>query len=142
MPCKAYFPNTRYSEDLDFSSQVSVDKGALLSALNTVCSFIQSSTGVVFDLDRNQLTDAQPISGNRSVYKARLYFKDFYDNLDHITLRVNVDITEYDRLFLPVQSRVLIHPYSDADKCGTQIRCVKLEEALSDKFKCLLQRRS
>jgi hypothetical protein len=37
--------------------------------------------------------------------------------------------------------RQLIHPYSDADACSTQIKCIKLEEALADKLKCLLQRR-
>src|SRR5262249_51508341 len=40
-----------------------------------------------------------------------------------------------------VQERQLIHPYSDADACAATIRCVKLEEALADKLKCLLQRR-
>lgn len=52
-----------------------------------------------------------------------------------------MDVTEYDRLYLPVQTRPLIHPYSDADRCATDIRVVKLEEALADKLKCLLQRR-
>jgi hypothetical protein len=54
---------------------------------------------------------------------------------------MRVDMTEYDRLLLPPQERQLIHPYSDADACATMIRCVKLEEALADKLKCLLQRR-
>jgi hypothetical protein len=35
----------------------------------------------------------------------------------------------------------LIHPYSDSDECSVELRCVKLEEALADKLKCLLQRR-
>ena len=58
-----------------------------------------------------------------------------------MTISIRVDMTEYDRLYLPVQERQLIHPYSDADACAATIRCVKLEEALADKLKCLLQRR-
>ena len=60
---------------------------------------------------------------------------------DHVTISIRVDMTEYDRLHLPVQERQLIHPYSDADDSAATIRCVKLEEALADKLKCLLQRR-
>jgi hypothetical protein len=41
-----------------------------------------------------------------------------------------------------VQTRRLIHPYSDLPDCAADIRVVALEEALADKLKCLLQRRS
>jgi hypothetical protein len=62
-------------------------------------------------------------------------------DVDHITISVRVDVTEFDRLYLPAQERQLIHPYSDSDACTTKIRCVRLEESLADKMKCLLQRR-
>lgn len=58
-----------------------------------------------------------------------------------MTISVRLDVTEYDRLMLLPQTRQLIHPYSDVAECSTTIRCVKLEEALADKLKCLLQRR-
>lgn len=51
------------------------------------------------------------------------------------------DVTEFDRLHLPVQTRRLIHPYSDAADCNAEVRVVKLEEALADKLSCLIQRR-
>ena len=75
------------------------------------------------------------------MYKYQLYFKDMIGGRDHVTMSIRVDMTEYNRLYLPVQERQLIHPYSDADACAATIRCVKLEEALADKLKCLLQRR-
>jgi len=95
----------------------------------------------VFDLDRNRLVDVQTIDRTKRAYKVRLYFKDFASGSDHITLKVRVDVTEHDRIYLPLQDRQLIHPYSDATTCATAIHCVKLEEALADKLKCLLQRR-
>jgi hypothetical protein len=55
-------------------------------------------------------------------------------------LKVRVDVTEFDRLSLPVQSRQLIHPYSDWESCNGPVRCVKLEEALADKLRALMQR--
>jgi hypothetical protein len=39
-----------------------------------------------------------------------------------------LDITQFDRIYLPVQSRSLIHPYSDVDACSSMILCHKLEE--------------
>ncbi|SRR6266567_4262573 len=56
-------------------------------------------------------------------------------------LSVRLDITQFDRICLPVQSRFIIHPYSDADLCRVGIKCQKLEELLAAKLKCLLQRR-
>jgi len=47
----------------------------------------------------------------RRLYQAKLYFKDFYGNPDTITISVRLDVTEFDRIYLPVQTRNLIHPY-------------------------------
>jgi predicted nucleotidyltransferase component of viral defense system len=138
---KGYFPGTRFSDDLDFSTDHGLDPSGVLAQLNEVCSWAASASGVRFDIDRNRLAGEQQIDGNRHVYKFRLYFKDMLGGKDHVDISVRMDITEYDELLLPAQSRQLIHPYSDADACGAEIRCVKLEEALADKLKCLLQRR-
>ncbi len=56
-------------------------------------------------------------------------------------ISVRMDVTEWDRLYLPVQTRQLVHAYSDFQNCQAGIRCVKLEEQLASKMKCLLQRR-
>src|SRR5438874_898800 len=57
-----------------------------------------------------------------------------------MTISMRMDVTEYGRLYLPIQQRNLIHPYSDQTDCATTIEVVSLEEALADKLKCLLQR--
>ncbi len=139
---KAYFPTTRFSDDLDFTTESAVDSQMLMSELNSVCRYIQEKTGVVFDIDQNRVVDEHLIRRDKKVYKIKLYFKDFYGNQENITISIRVDITEYDKIYLPVQSRQLIHPYSDIIECRAEIRCIKLEEAMADKLKCLLQRRS
>jgi predicted nucleotidyltransferase component of viral defense system len=138
---KGYFPATRFSDDLDFSTPHSVNPDRVLTELNRVCVFAGEATGVRFDVERNRLAGEHQIDPQRHVYKYKLYFRDMIGDADHITISVRVDVTEFDRLYLPPQERQLIHPYSDADACTTTIRCVKLEEALADKMKCLLQRR-
>jgi predicted nucleotidyltransferase component of viral defense system len=138
---KGYFAMTRFSGDLDFSCQTAIDQGALLGELNKVCDFVQDQAGIVFEKERNRAEEKQIIDRDKKVYEARLYFKDFYGNPDTITISVRLDVTQFDRLYLPVQTRKLIHPYSDSGVCNSEIRCVKLEELLATKLKCLLQRR-
>ncbi len=138
---KGYFPGTRFSDDLDFSTSDSLNPEVVLTELNQVCEFATSTAGIRFDIDRNRLAGDHQVDRSRHVYKFRLYFKDMLAGKEHVDISVRVDITEFDRLLLPAQARQLIHPYSDAEACSTAIRCVKLEEALADKLKCLLQRR-
>lgn len=138
---KGYFPLTRFSDDLDFSTASGIDGDDLLRQLNSVCQFVEGRAGVRFDLGRNQIVDERQIDRERRVFKVRLYFEDFGGLGRELTLKIRMDVTEYDRLYLPAQTRPLIHQYSDADQCATNIRVVKLEEALADKLKCLLQRR-
>lgn len=138
---KAYFPTARYSDDLDFTTEASLDARALIEALNEACAFVQQRTGVEFDLGRNDIADSYIISGEKRVYKARLYFRNFEREDSHMTLRVSMDVTDHDRLYLPPRERFLIHQYSDAEACRVVVRCIALEEAMADKLKCLLQRR-
>src|SRR5207248_1544507 len=112
-----------------------LDGEAVLTELNRVCEFAGSATGIRFDIGRNRLTGNHQIDRTRHVYKYRLYFKDMIGGQDHVPISIRVDMTQYDRLYLPVQERQLIHPYSDADVCAATIRCVKVEEAFADKLK-------
>jgi predicted nucleotidyltransferase component of viral defense system len=138
---KAYFPMTRFSNDLDFSTQSAVDTALLLAELNKVCDFVHEHAGVVFEKDRNLARPKSEIDERTRVYEARLYFKDFFGNPETITISVRMDITEFDKIYLPLQSRSLIHPYSDSTECCALVKCIKLEEMLATKLKCLLQRR-
>jgi predicted nucleotidyltransferase component of viral defense system len=138
---KAYLPSTRFSDDLDFTTSGGLDGEALVTQFNEICCWAQRMCGVQFDTARNKLADEHQIDRARTVYKLRLYFQDFSGDASQITLKVRVDVTEYDRILLPVQQRTLIHPYSDSGECATSMQVVKLEEVLADKLKCLLQRR-
>jgi predicted nucleotidyltransferase component of viral defense system len=138
---KGYFPATRFSDDLDFTTAEGLDSELVLGEFNKVCAFAEECTGIRFDLDRNRIVGERLIDKTKRIYKLHLYFGDFTGRASHITLKVRVDVTEYDRLYLPPQTRRLIHQYSDAQACSTDIRCVALEEALADKLKCLIQRR-
>jgi predicted nucleotidyltransferase component of viral defense system len=138
---KAYFPNTRFSNDLDFSSTSAILESNLSSELDQICDFVEARAGVKFEKDRNWVKEKSNSDKDRTVYEARLYFRDFYGNPHTTTISIHLDVTEFDRIFLPIQERFLIHPYSDSKECSATIRCHKLEELLAAKLKCLLQRR-
>jgi|HubBroStandDraft_6_1064221.scaffolds.fasta_scaffold01726_10 predicted nucleotidyltransferase component of viral defense system len=141
---KGYFSNTRFSTDLDFGIPGDIDQANLLNQIKKVCEFIQDKAGVVFRNDDTKVEEKfsateAPVPGLR-VYEVRVYFNDFYGNPDHIRIRISMDVTRFDRVILPIQKVKLIHPYSDADSVVCEISCMKLEEIIATKLKCLLQR--
>ncbi len=138
---KAYLPTTRFSDDLDFTATGSVSPDLLLARFNAIGGYVDTQTGVHFNTDRSSIVYEHQIDNKKRVYKMRLYFTDFSGNAEHLTLRVRLDVTEGDRLYLPVQTRPLIHPYSDANDCAVDVQVIKLEEALADKLTCLITRR-
>jgi predicted nucleotidyltransferase component of viral defense system len=136
---KAYFPNARFSNDLDFSTDLQIDTVRLLAGLNQACAKAAAGSGVHFLVDDSRVTARTSVDGESEIYEARVYFKSFYGEED-VRIRVDLDIKEYDRIFLPLQHRRLIHAYSDSSLCQCGIRCLKLEELLASKLKALLGR--
>jgi len=136
---KVYLPNTRFSKDLDFSVEQQIDMSFLHDELNKICSVINEQTSVRFELDRTLVRQKDIPIPNSDILEARLYFKGFYGE-ETISLKTQLDITQFDKIYLPVQSRELIHPYSDRGKCATSVKCQKAEEILASKLNCLLHR--
>lgn len=138
---KGYLPASRFSDDLDFSCAKLLDGDRLLAAFNESCRYAGAHSGVAFDIGRNRIVAHDEVERGKAVYKIALYFQDFAGDPKPVDIKVRVDVTEFDRLHLPIQTRNLIHQYSDATDASVPIRVVALEEALTDKLRCLLQRR-
>jgi predicted nucleotidyltransferase component of viral defense system len=136
---KGYMPGARYSKDLDFSCATELDREQFVNDLEQVIIAAQTGSNVRFCVDKTRVDEKKlNIPGVRTV-KARIYFKGFYAD-ETVTLRSHLDIGEFERTYLPVQTRTLIHPYSDATACSDQIKCQKLEEILASKLTTLLFR--
>ncbi len=138
---KGYFRNTRFSSDLDFSVSTYIDPVRFISELNHACSEAKAACDVEFVTDKNTFSAENQIDEKRQSYKGRIYFRDFYGNQANLLISVRVDVTEFDKIYLPTQTKNLIHPYSDSSKCSADIVCMSLEELLANKLKCLIQRR-
>ncbi len=137
---KGYFTNARYSKDLDFSVTEEIEKTVLQNALNEVCEFVGENTGVKFQLDRTLVEDKGIPMANRQILEARAYFDSFYGEKVMI-LKTQLDVTQFDKHYLPLQNRELIHPYSDAGSCIGTVVCQKVEEIFASKLVALLHRR-
>lgn len=141
---KGYFENTRFSKDLDLGISGDIDQEKLLSEINKVCNYVQQRTQISFDNSINKVEEKfsalETPTPDLKVYEIRVYFKDFYGERSSMTLRVSLDLTRFDKVLSPIQTVTLIHPYSDAQEIQCEIRCMKLEEIIATKLKCLLQR--
>jgi len=138
---KGYFPDTRFSLDLDFSTQKALDLDLVQKEINRACQQAGALSGISFDIERNRLSEGRVIDNQKQVYKGQIYFRDFYGNATTITISIRLDITEFDKLYLEPVKKSLIHPYSDVSECQAEIKCMALEELLANKLKCLTQRR-
>lgn len=141
---KGYFENTRFSADLDFGTEGDIAAVALMSEFKKVCDLVETQAGVKFLSDEHKIKEKFSATDEAvpdlKVYEIRLYFTDFYSNSDHLRIRVSIDFTRYDKVLLPIQNIPLIHPYSDSARVSCTIRCMKLEEIIATKLKCILQR--
>lgn len=138
---KAFYSHTRFSADLDFSVGDAIDAKKMGEQINNACREAQTACGVEFRIDRNTFTEGSVVDSARRSYKGRVYFTDFFGNQDDLTISVKLDVTDFDRLYLPPTKRQLIHPYSDATACEAELNCMALEEIVANKLKCLMQRR-
>jgi predicted nucleotidyltransferase component of viral defense system len=137
---KGYLSDTRFSKDLDFSARQALTQPVLENELREVCDFVSAQTGVKF-VDKVSIRRKDFAVLDIEALEARLYFKSFYGE-ENLSLRTQLDITQFDRIYLPVQERQLIHPYSDSDACAAMLMCQKLEEILASKLTTLLHRRN
>lgn len=136
---KAYFEHARYSNDLDFSAQVDVNPELLEAEIKKACNYASELTGINFTLDQNKVALKRGADEDNKTYEARVYFKGFYGE-ETYNIKVKLDVKEFDKIFLPLQRRNIIHSYSDASDCKGELVCHKLEELLASKLKALLCR--
>ena len=136
---KAYFEQARFSNDLDFSTQTELNEDYLRAAIEYACKFAMEKSGVEFLIGQSRIASRESTQEDVVFYDARIYFKSFYGE-ENVTIKVELDVKEFDQIILPIQSKRLIHSYSDSGDCNRLLRCWKLEELLAAKLKALLQR--
>lgn len=141
---KCYFPDYRFSEDLDFTS-INKDFHLDDKLLERITQRIAERTEIPLHIHklsplhfRNQLTG----------FKATVRFwgADHSRNQtppppDRWTSSIKIEIILYEKMVFPVMQRAVFHPYSDrlsADPLS--VPCYSLSEVFSEKMRSLIQR--
>ena len=141
---KCYFPDYRFSEDLDFTSRSS-DFELTDQMLQAVCDSIQEHIGILFYNEgvRELIHEDQP-KGYQ--VKLRYWGANHGKNqpppeadrwLTKIKLEISTDeilVTE------PAANQTINHPYSDELIQNNPIACYTIEEIIAEKLRSLAQR--
>jgi len=136
---KVYFPDTRFSDDLDFTAFRLDTEQVFHSRLNSICRVVEEASGIVFDTDRTRV-EVKPTPDVQShALDGRVYFKGFVGD-SSVTMRIKFDISEYEKIILPLQTHTIIHNFSDVEACQARIFTYSLEEVLAEKLRSWIQR--
>lgn len=141
---KCYFPDYRFSEDLDFTvigGEFVLDKKllsritALITERTEIPLYIQEIAPLHFN---------DELTGYHAVVK--FWGADHPRNQappvpNRWTTSVKMEIILYEKMVFPIEERVVSHPYSDdLSQTPLSIPCYSLQEVLAEKMRSLIQR--
>jgi predicted nucleotidyltransferase component of viral defense system len=130
---KIYFPDYRYSEDLDFTLLKTMDKDAIIEGFRMILREIAKSQAFQFDM-----TDKKIEKRSDSLTFYVDYVGPLQGRLD--SRDIKVDVTFEEMLAFPLIERPIISPYSDSRELGKNITAYSLEEVMTEKLCALIGR--
>ena len=136
---KLYFPDTRFSDDLDFTTRHQLDATQFKNRIQHLLKCVSDVTGISFLPDQTQVKEKPTPHEDLSSIAARVYFRGFAGD-SSLTLRIKFDVSPYEKIVLPVQQHTVIHSFSDANLCQARVFGYSLEEILAEKLRSWIQR--
>ncbi len=134
---KAYFPEYRFSEDLDFTLIQPMDEQTLQANIEAICHEVMRTSGLQMKLALWKQTRDVPAE---EAYRARVSYIGPLGQLAPEPPRITLDLTRYERLVLPPADRLIHHPYSDAPSTPSRLPTYHLEEMIAEKLRAMLRR--
>lgn len=141
---KCYFPDYRFSEDLDFTA---VDPDFVLDAplLREICDLVTDRTKIPLDLQEiSPLRSKNKPTGYKSIIK--FWGADHSRNQaptppERWTSSIKIEIILYEQVIFPLEEREVNHPYSDKmSQNPLTVPCYSIHEILAEKLRALIQR--
>ncbi len=136
---KLYFPDTRFSDDLDFTTRHQITDHMFRDRLVDLLSRVGEATRIPFDPDLTRVAEKPTPDPEVHALDARIYFRGFAGD-SSLTFRIKFDVSPYERIVLPVQEHRILHPFSDAAACAATVVSYSLEEILAEKLRSWIQR--
>jgi len=133
---KCYFPQYRFSEDLDFTATKYVSSEEMGSWIQRTASWVTDHDGPDFQIQPINFEVVDDEYGSES-YQARVYYRGPL-RWGGSPRTVRLDITRHEKLFFPAAEQEIIHQYSDQDVfSGITLSCYCLEEVISEKIRAI-----
>jgi predicted nucleotidyltransferase component of viral defense system len=141
---KCYFPDYRFSEDLDFTS-TNQEFVFDISLLKNITAFLSERIGLpTFIQSLNPLYSNNRLTGYSSVVK--YWGADHPRNQpppvpDRWTSSVKIEIILYEQMIFATEERNMNHEYSDELSSNLLlVPCYSIQEVLAEKLRALIQR--
>jgi len=140
---KCWFPDYRFSEDLDFTS-ISKDFEFTEQHLQETCNNVTSQTGIP-----THILSLKPIvfQDKKVGYEAivKYWGADHSKNEapptpDRWQTKIKIEVILYEKMIFKPVEKELFHPYPDKLLPIESIPCYRIEEVLSEKIRALVQR--
>ena len=137
---KCYFPDYRFSQDLDFTATRWFEWEEFEQALTEAFADARKTSGINFGARIPRLRIVDDDYGRESL-RFTVYWRG-----PHATggtaPGLRIDVTRNEVLVFAPVSRPLFHPFSDADDLGRiRLRCYSLAEVMSEKVRAVLGQR-
>jgi len=130
---KVYFPNYRYSEDIDFTLLEDLEEKALIDGFRAVLRELEKSQALLFHLKEERI--------ERHIDSLTFYV-DFVGPLQARlgSRNIKVDFTLIEKLVFSAEEEVIKAPYSDCKGLKRKLKTYSLEEVLTEKLCALIGR--
>lgn len=141
---KCWFPDYRFSEDLDFTSR-KTDFELKQNHLDFICWHVKENASILTHIESlKPLRFKDQLTGYEAVIK--FWGSDHPRNEappppDRWHTKIKVEITLYEKILFDQVDKQVIHPYSDQLSINPNaIPCYVIEEMLAEKLRALIQR--
>lgn len=131
---KCYFPDHRFSEDLDFTATTFLTIDMLKRWVEEATEWAAEHDGPNFAANPMRLEIIEDEYGSEA-FEVRVYFRGPL-HWGGSPRAIRLDVTRYESLLLPAASYRLIHPYSDVEMLkDVEIPSYAAEEILAEKLR-------
>ena len=134
---KCYFPDYRFSADLDFTFRAPLPPQQLRSEIGAGCRRVMEETGLQLNLVGWRTLRDVP---GEEAHQGRIEYVGPLGRLGGDQPRIKLDLTVYETLVLPPENRLVHHPYSDAEGLALTVPTYALDEMLAEKLRAMLRR--
>lgn len=133
---KCYFPDYRFSEDLDFTATKYLSPTDVEEWITKSVNWISDQDGPDFRIQPIHFEIVDDEYGSES-YQARIYYRGPL-RWGGSPRTVKLDITRAETILLPFKKKQIIHPYSDqASFTANVLPCYCLEEVIAEKIRAV-----